>query len=61
MLCSLGSPAAISGFSGFRPLALRHALSGALPLSSYSFLKNIDNDQAQSVPISSNTTPLKWN
>jgi hypothetical protein len=34
MLCSLGSPAAISRSSGVRPLALRHTLSDALPLSS---------------------------
>jgi len=34
MLRSLGSPAAISRKTGFRPLALRHTLSGVLPLSS---------------------------
>jgi hypothetical protein len=34
MLGSLGSPAAISRFSGYRPSALRHTLSDVLPLSS---------------------------
>jgi hypothetical protein len=39
MLCSLGSPAAISRTSGFRPMALRRTLSDVLPLSSLFIFK----------------------